>query len=134
MNEEELIKDDEVLRERGMTDGPKQVSIFNLRPVTALSLSWLQRNKVFEGEFGDMLLVTAAFAYLHTADKEQIRAVVNNREKFLNAVDEWMEENIQHHTELEPVSEEMNAALESYMASMTNAAHPNDQQPGGIKN
>lgn len=131
---EELVTDDELLRVQGMADGPKRLSKFNLRPVTALSLSWMQRNNLFEESFGDMLMKTAAFAYLHSADKATIRGVVNDRLPFLSAVDEWMDANIKHHSELEPVSQEMTEALDRYMAAVTTAANPNNAQPGGIKN
>jgi len=131
---DELKTDDEILREIGMTEGPRKVSRFKLRPVTALSLSWMQRNNLFDDEFGDMLMKTAAFAFLHCEDKSKIRSVVNDRLPFLGAVDEWMDENIKHHSELEPVSQEMTDALDRYMASVTTAANPSDPQPGGIKN
>ena len=120
----ELLKDDELTREKGFTDGPKKVSEFELRPVTALSLSWLQRNKVFETTFGDNLQRTAAYAFLHHADKSQIRGVVNDSREFLEAVDDWIDENIQHHTQLEPIASAMNEALEFYMAATTTAAIP----------
>ena len=131
---DELKNDDEALREAGMTDGPKVVSQFKLRPVTALSLSWLQRNHVFDDGYGDMLQKTAAFAYLHHADKIDIRGVVNDRNEFLSAVDDWMDTNIKHHTELEPVSAEMNTALEQYMAATTTAAHPSGPEGQSSKN
>lgn len=120
----ELLKDDELTREKGFTEGPKQVSKFELRPVTALSLSWLQRNKVFDGEFGDNMQRTAAFAFLHHADKLEIRSVVNNPSDFLDAVDDWIDEHITHHSELEPVAAAMSEALETYMAATTTAAIP----------
>lgn len=120
----ELLKDDELTREKGFTDGPKQVSKFELRPVTALSLSWLQRNKVFDGSIGDNLQRTAAYAFLHHADKSLIRGVVNDHREFLEAVDEWMDEHIAHHSELEPVAAAMSEALECYMAATTTAAIP----------
>ena len=127
----ELLKDDELTREKGFTEGPKQVSKFELRPVTALSLSWLQRNKVFDGEFGDNMQRTAAFAFLHHADKSVIRGVVNDPREFLEAVDEWIDENITHHTELEPIAVAMSEALETYMAATTTAAIPSKGGSGG---
>lgn len=131
---EELMTDDEALREIGMTEGPKKVSRFKLRPITALSLSWMQRNNLFDESFGDMLQKTAAFAFLHSEDKARIRSVVNDRIPFLSAVDEWLDENIKHHSELEPVSQEMTDSLDRYMAAITTSANPSDPQPGGIKN
>lgn len=129
MNTEDLQTDDDILRMDGMTDGAKKASRFTLRPVTALSLSWMQRNHLFEDEFGDMLLKTAAFAYLHSADKAEIRSVVNIRERFLNAVDEWMDANVQHHSELEPVSQEMTDAIDRYMAAVTTSANKEPNAP-----
>lgn len=128
------MTDDEALREIGMTEGPKKVSRFKLRPITALSLSWMQRNNLFDESFGDMLQKTAAFAFLHSEDKARIRSVVNDRIPFLSAVDEWLDENIKHHSELEPVSQEMTDSLDRYMAAITTSANPSDPQPGGIKN
>ena len=127
----ELLKDDELTREKGFTEGPKQVSKFELRPVTALSLSWLQRNKVFDGDFGDNMQRTAAYAFLHHAEKSLIRSVVNDPREFLEAVDDWIEEHIVHHSELEPVATAMSEALESYMAATTTAAIPSKGGSGG---
>jgi hypothetical protein len=131
---EELMTDDELLREIGMTDGPKSVSRFKLRPITALSLSWMQRNNMFEESFGDMLQKTAAFAYLHSEDKQKIRSVVNDRLPFLSAVDDWMDQNVSHHSELEPLSDEMNKSFDRYMSAITKSVHPSDPLPNGIKN
>lgn len=127
----QFIKDDETLREQGFTDGPKLVTKFELRPVTALSLSWLQRNKVFDGDFGDNMQKTAAYAFLHHADKVSIRGVVNDRREFLEAVDEWIEDNIAHHSELVPISAAMAEALETYMAATTTAALTSNSSSGG---
>lgn len=127
---EELQTDDEILRESGMAAGETIASKFNLRPVTALSLSWLQRNGVFDESWGDTLQKTAAFAFLHVEEKPKIRSVVNDRSQFLEAVDEWMDNNLSHHDELQPVSECMERSLEEYMAASTTAAHPNDTGTG----
>ena len=119
--ENELITDDDLLREQAMRDGPKMVSKFKLRPVTAVSLSWMQRTRVFDDSQGDVMQKTACFAYLHTADKDEIRGVVNNLDKFLARVDLWIEENITSHKELNPVSDEMMEAINRYLAAGTNS-------------
>lgn len=132
---DELNTDDEVIREIAMTDGPKKVSKFKLRPVDALSLSWMQRNRILdETSTNDMIQRTAAFAYLHTAPRSEIRSVVNNPDAFLDAVDLWIEQNIKHHAELEPLSKEMTDAFDSYMAVATAAVNPSDPQVPGSKN
>lgn len=132
--EVEMLTDDEALREAGMTDGPKRKAGFKLQPLTALSLSWLQRNRIFDDEGGDMIQKTAAYAFVHSSPREDVRAVVNNRTDFLDAVDEWIEKHIKHHTELEPVSVLMNEAMESYLAATSTAARPSDSSGPTVKN
>lgn len=116
----ELLTDDEALREQGMTQGNKKISGITIRPMTALSLSWLQRNDVF-GDDGDSMQKTAAFVYLHSEPREVIRAVVNNRAAFLDAVDDWMEANFPHHFDLLPYTEQMSEAMNAYLASSSKA-------------
>ena len=118
------MTDDEAMREAGMTDGTKAISRFTLRPITAVSLSWMLRNNVLDIESGDTLQRKAAQAFLHTASKDLIRAVVNNRDTFLEAVDQWMDENVTHHAELEPVAKAMDAELDRYLAATTRALNP----------
>lgn len=129
----ELQTDDEALREQGMTDGPKKVGKITLRPMTALSLSWLQRNKVFDDETGDTMSKTAAFVFLHSEPKESIRAVVNDRNGFLDAVDDWIEKRIKHHSELEPYADLMGETMSQYLAAVSNSEIPSDG-PAGPKN
>ena len=126
----ELLTDDEALREQGMTQGDKKISGITIRPVTALSLSWLQRNNIFDDtvDAGDAMQKTAAFVFLHSEPREVIRAVVNSRIDFLNAVDDWIEEKFQHHTQLMPYSNLMSEAINSYSAASSSAV----QDFGGI--
>jgi hypothetical protein len=112
----ELVKDDEILREEGMADGPIKISGIELRPITALSVSWMQRNQVFS-DAKDLIWKTCAFAYLHSAPKIEIRAVVNDKYIFAEAVDEWIDENISHHLQTGEIAKGMNAAFERYSAS-----------------
>ena len=128
------MTDDEAMREAGMTAGPKRKSNFVLRPMTALSLSWLQRNHVFEDDGGDMMQKTAAYAFLHTEPKEDIRAVVNNRQSCLDAVDQWLEKHITYHNELEPLSAEMSEAMDLYLVANTTAANKSDPGIPASKN
>jgi hypothetical protein len=134
MTENELITDDEILREDGMADGPCKIGQIDFRPMTALSFSWIQRNGIFADGYGDSIKIAAAYAYLHSAKISDIRAVVNNRDKFDDAVDLWIEENISFHTELEPLTDLMNSAINSYMAASTRAANPSNKPASGLKN
>ena len=120
------MTDDEAMRIAGITEGPIKKAGFTLQPLSALTLSWLQRNRIFDDDSGDMIQKTAAYVFVHSAPKSEVRAVVNDRNEFLDAVDSWIEKHINHHTELEPLSAEMNKAMEAYLAATTTAAHPND--------
>jgi hypothetical protein len=112
----ELVKDDEILREEGMADGPLKINGLELRPITALSISWMQRNEVFS-DAKDLIWKSAAFAFLHCESTAIIRGVVNDRELFANAVDSWIEDNISHHLQMGEISVAMNAAFQRYAAS-----------------
>ena len=114
----ELQKDDEILRIQAMEDGPKIVNGRTMRPITALTISWMQRNEVFSGNM-DLIWKSAAFAYLHSEPYSAIRSVVNDRETFVNAVDSWIEKNMAHHLEVGSMSDAMNSAFELYNASAT---------------
>ena len=114
----ELQKDDEILRIQAMEDGPKIVNGRTLRPITALTISWMQRNEVFSGNM-DLIWKSAAFAYLHSEPYSAIRSVVNDKESFVNAVDSWIEKNMIHHLEISAMTDAMNAAFELYNASAT---------------
>jgi hypothetical protein len=121
------MTDDEALREQGMTEGNKNISGITIRPMTALSLSWLQRNNIFDDE-GDSMQKTAAFVFLHSEPREVIRAVVNNRAAFLNAVDDWLEEKFPHHNQLLPYTELMTNSMNAYLAASSSTV----QEVGGI--
>jgi len=112
----ELVKDDEILREEGMSEGPTSVAGIELRPITALSVSWMQRNEVFS-DAKDLIWKTCAYAFLHSAPKPEIRAVVNDKAAFAEAVDEWIDENISHHLQTSEIATSMNAAFQRYSAS-----------------
>ena len=79
-----------------------------------------------------MLQKTAAFALLHSAPRDEIRSVVNNREKFFDAVDAWLDRNFGHHDELEPLAGMMAEAFETYMAAKSSGSGP--YQGNGSKN
>ena len=130
MTDTDLLTDDEALREQALTEGPRRVGNHTLRPVTAMTMSWLRRNRVFTDEAFDEIFRIAAYAYLHTAPKKDIRAVVNDRAAFIDAVDAWLEKNApQHHSTLEPFAEAMAQAIDMYSASSTMAKNPSPESP-----
>tara|TARA_R110000868_G_scaffold121712_1_gene322791 strand:- start:601 stop:999 length:399 start_codon:yes stop_codon:yes gene_type:complete len=112
----ELEKDDEILRIQAMEDGEKLILGKKMRPVSALSVSWMQRNNVF-AETRDLIWKASAFAYLHCEDFSKIRAVINNQSSFTDAVDVWIEKNVVHHFEINAIADAMNKAFQVYMSS-----------------
>ena len=114
----ELIKDDEILREEAMTDGPMTIAGLVLRPITALSVSWMQRNNIFSDNM-DLIWKSAAFAYLHSTPFTEVRAVVNNRAEFTDAVDSWIQKHIVHHNEISEITEVMNVAFKRYQSGIS---------------
>jgi hypothetical protein len=125
----ELVKDDEILREEAMTDGPTKVMGLEMRPITALSVSWMQRNEIF-ADSKDMIWKSAAFAFLHSAPKSEIRRVVNDREAFIDAVDVWIEKNLDHHLQTTELATAMNAAFSRYMAAASEVLGSKGSAPG----
>jgi hypothetical protein len=126
----ELVKDDEILREEAMCDGPAKIlDNLELRPITALSVSWMQRNEIFS-DAKDMIWKSAAFAYLHSAPKSEIRRVVNDREAFMDAVDVWIEKNLDHHLQTTELATAMNAAFTRYMAAASEVLGSKGTAPG----
>jgi hypothetical protein len=113
----EMMKDDEVIRLHGVEDGRKNLSKWTFRPLTALTISWIQRNNVF-ADNNDMIFKSGAYAYLHTTPFAEIRKVVNDRDAFVEAVDIWIEKNISHHNEVNEIANEMNASFERYSSSV----------------
>ena len=125
---EEVMKDDEVLRIQSFTDGNKVVSRWEFRPVTALTISWMQRNSIFTDKH-DLIWKSSAFAFLHSAPFSEIRKCVNDESDFIDAVDCWIEKNLKHHSEIEEIGKSMNEAFAMYMAS-TSVLSSNDSGSG----
>lgn len=113
----ELLKDDEILREESMCDGRIQIlGDLEMRPITALTVSWMQRNEIF-AESKDMIWKSSAFAYLHSEPLVAIRMIVNEKADFIQAVDVWIEKNLRHHLQATELATAMNTAFSRYMAS-----------------
>ena len=116
----DLLSDDEALRIAGITDGPKHVAGRDLRPITALTISWMQRNKFFDPD-KDNIWKAAAFMFLHSEPLTKIRAVVNDRSAFLDAVDVWIEKNIPDQHTVRAMATDMEQAFNLYMAATSHS-------------
>ena len=113
----ELEKDDEILRIEGATENKRELHKWEFRPITALTVSWMQRNDVFGDKF-DLIWKSGAYAFLHSAPFVKIQPVVNDRELFSDAVDLWISENLIHHNEIAMITEDMNAAFKRYSSAL----------------
>ena len=113
---EVLERDDEVLRERGMTSGETKAGRWTLRPTAATEVSWMQRNKVLEPVM-DILWRAAAFAFIHAEPKTVVRACVNDSEEFVDAVDRWMDQFNPSADEIKTLSAAMNTRIEEWFSS-----------------
>mgnify|MGYP006893249171 CR=1 FL=1 len=118
--EDELL-DDEITRIQAIEDGPRRVKKWNFRPVTGLTISWMQRNGIIGDANKDAMFRAAAFAFIHSSPIEEVREVVNYKDDFMTAVDNWIEENAPHHEDIMPVADEMNLAFDRYSKSTTAA-------------
>lgn len=109
----DLEKDDEILRIQAMEDGPKKVNGRTLRPIVPLTISWMQRQDVFSDQM-DPIWKAAAFVFLHSEPFSTIRGVINDRSTFVNAVDSWIEKNMKHHRETTDMANVMNESFAIY--------------------
>ncbi|MEN9535095.1 MAG: hypothetical protein RLZ22_157 [Verrucomicrobiota bacterium] len=112
----ELVKDDEILREQGMTSGPAKAARWELRTTAATEVSWMQRNKVLQPEM-DILWRACAFAYIHEAPRVEIRKVINDHDTFIEAVDRWMDKNDPTSADIKELVSMMNTRIEEWFAS-----------------
>ena len=123
-NINELETDDEVLRERGLTDGPVPINKITLRPITPASFSQIMRRGIFNDDKGDPIQRTAGYVFLHSEPKDKIQQVVNNDILFWAAVDEWLDENLKHHLDMAPYSDAMAEGISIYLAAKSEAKNP----------
>ena len=115
---EVLERDDEVLREQGMTSGSRKAGRWELRPTCATEVSWMQFNGVIVDDNGmDVLWRTSAFAYIHSAPKSEIRACVRDRAQFIEEVDEWISKNDPSSGEIKELSAALNGRMNEWFSS-----------------
>jgi hypothetical protein len=116
------MTDDEAVRERAMTNEGSILDSITIRPMTVTTISQMRRNGFFDSV--EEMQQTSIFGFIHSADKQAVRDVVNDKDEFLSAVDDWMEANFTHHKQMEPLTKVMSEALEEYMAAMSNGETP----------
>jgi len=118
---EGLERDDEVLRERGMTSGEAKAGRWNLRVTAATEVSWMQRNKVMEPVM-DILWRAAAFAFIHSENKAAVRECINDPDGFVAAVDTWMDQHNPTAEDIKILSAAMNDRIQEWFSSSSEIA------------
>lgn len=119
---EVLERDDEILREQGMTSGTAKCGRWKLRTTSATEVSWMQRNLVLEDSGMDILWKTCAFAFIHAEDRAVVRESVNDRELFTEAVDAWMDEHKPTSSDIKTLASAMNSRIEEWFSSSSDLA------------
>lgn len=115
---EVLERDDEVLRERGMTSGAMKCGRWELRPTCAPEVSWMQDNGVIVEDNGlGSIWRTSAFAFIHSAPKPEVVACVRDRDLFITSVDGWMAKNNPNGNDIKALSAVLNVRIEEWFSS-----------------
>ena len=127
---EELLTDDEVLREAGMREGTRKAGKWKLRPCVPGTISIIRSNML---EKRDEFWFVAAFAFVHIAPLEDVLAVDSDQIAFNKAVRRWQLENLTTIDEQNELSELVSAAWEKVNASETKAQHASGSSSSGGK-
>jgi hypothetical protein len=127
---DELLTDDEVLREAGMREGTRKTGKWKLRPCVPGTISIIRSNML---EKRDEFWFVAAFAFVHIAPLEDVLAVDSDQIAFNKAVRRWQLDNLTTIDEQNELSELVSAAWEKVNAAETKAQHASGSSPSGGK-
>ena len=120
---EVLERDDEVLRNNGMTSGTQKCRRWDIRPTCAPEVSYMQDNGIIDGENGlGSVWRNSAFAFIHSAPKSEVLSCVRNRDAFVARVDKWMEENNPKGDDIKALSSLFSGRLEEWFSSSSEVA------------
>lgn len=127
---EELLTDDEVLREAGMREGTRKAGKWKLRPCVPGTISIIRSNML---EKRDEFWFVAAFAFVHIAPIEDVLAVDSDQIAFNKAVRRWQLDNLTTIDEQNELSALVSAAWEKVNSAETKAQHASGSSPSGGK-
>jgi hypothetical protein len=86
---DEMKKDDEILRECGLLEGERKIDGMVLRPITGASFMWILNKEVFSSENNKVEQI-AQFLFLHCAPISEILDVVYGNSNFKKEVIKWI--------------------------------------------
>jgi zona occludens toxin (predicted ATPase) len=127
---DELLTDDEVLREAGMREGTRKTGKWTLRPCVPGTISIIRSNML---EKRDEFWFVAAFAFVHIAPIEDVLAVDSDQIAFNKAVRRWQLDNLTTIDEQNELSALVSSAWEKVNAAETKAQHASGSSPSGGK-
>ncbi len=127
---DELLTDDEVLREAGMREGTRKTGKWKLRPCVPGTISIIRSNML---EKRDEFWFVAAFAFVHIAPIEDVLAVDSDQIAFNKAVRRWQLDNLTTIDEQNELSALVSAAWEKVNAAETKAQHASGSSSSGGK-
>ena len=116
----DLLTDDEVLREAGMREGTRNTGKWKLRPCVPGTISIIRSNML---EKRDEFWFVAAFAFTHIAPLDDVLAVDSDPIAFNRAVRRWQLDNLTTIDEQNELTAIVSAAWDKVNAAETKAQH-----------
>jgi hypothetical protein len=116
----DLLTDDEVLREAGMREGTRNTGKWKLRPCVPGTISIIRSNML---EKRDEFWFVAAFAFTHIAPLDDVLAVDSDPIAFNRAVRRWQLDNLKTIDEQNELTAIVSAAWDKVNAAETKAQH-----------
>jgi len=127
---DELLTDDEVLREAGMREGTRNTGKWKLRPCVPGTISIIRSNML---EKRDEFWFVAAFAFTHIAPLDDVLAVDSDPIAFNKAVRRWQLDNLTTIDEQNELTAIVSAAWDKVNAAETKAQHASGSSSSGGK-
>jgi hypothetical protein len=127
---DDLLTDDEVLREAGMRGGTRNTGKWKLRPCVPGTISIIRSNML---EKRDEFWFVAAFAFTHIAPLDDVLAVDSDPIAFNKAVRRWQLDNLTTIDEQNELTAIVSAAWDKVNAAETKAQHSSGSSSSGGK-
>jgi len=127
---DDLLTDDEVLREAGMREGTRNTGKWKLRPCVPGTISIIRSNML---EKRDEFWFVAAFAFTHIAPLDDVLAVDSDPIAFNKAVRRWQLDNLTTIDEQNELTDIVSAAWDKVNAAETKAQHSSGSSSSGGK-
>jgi hypothetical protein len=127
---DDLLTDDEVLREAGMREGTRNTGKWKLRPCVPGTISIIRSNML---EKRDEFWFVAAFAFTHIAPLDDVLAVDSDPIAFNKAVRRWQLDNLTTIDEQNELTAIVSAAWDKVNAAETKAQHSSGSSSSGGK-